>query len=563
MKVKFFLVALAAAFMFSACENQIENPAEKTPAFAVVPFQASALVIPADGGSVSTIITSNIAWTIDCSAEWLSVSPMHHDSSDEAEEVTITVSASKNESTSPRSATLTIVAAGFDAVSATFSQAAGQAPAPEVVFNVLNSSEEAVASVSLGNKAGTYTLLLDCNADWAVSSSAEWLTVSPASGEGDADDYISVVASYTSNPTAAAREATLTFTAEGADAPIAVVFSQAAGETLTLTLDEENCTYRDAAWKCVPSSDALPYVVMYIDSESFADFDSDVEVLVLNQLAYWASKYDASVVLNALGNLGEASDVITDLDPATAYVLFAFSFDNDYNLLCAPASVAYTTPQKPESDPSYSAILGTYKVVAEEAPYISATGLLTPNGTDASFEVEISEYYVNDSYYLTADPAAKFSPNYQGETDSFPMLYYEGDLVLPFFYYGNMGFTWGFQGVDGYCAMTIAGFADDGEQDVIEFAQFSWNTEHDALIPAEPFFMSTYVVTEAEETLGYYSGYMRVTKLEKLDAAPTATSASASKKGAKVAKKSVKKMSNFNVNDNFYTKISGATAMEF
>ena len=128
-------------------------------------------------GSPETIIsvTSNVDWTVSCPDTWVTVSPAAGTGNG-----TFKISVAAHDKFEARSSTVT-VKAGDKTATVKVSQAA-LAPALEVnpvavVFNAESSSVE---------------LKVNSNAAWTVSANADWLTLEPASGQGDATVILTV-----------------------------------------------------------------------------------------------------------------------------------------------------------------------------------------------------------------------------------------------------------------------------------------------------------------------------------------------------------------------------------
>ena len=113
------MLAVAAAV---ACEDgtELETPELKV--------EETSLEVPAVSGTATFTVTSNQDWEIACDAEWIaSIEPSSGKAS--SEPVTVTVTASDNTVSEPRSAELT-VKAGELSEKVTVTQAAGEVTPP-------------------------------------------------------------------------------------------------------------------------------------------------------------------------------------------------------------------------------------------------------------------------------------------------------------------------------------------------------------------------------------------------------------------------------------------------
>ena len=147
---------------------------------------SSAISFNPEGGSQSLVISTNVDWTANSDAEWCTVS-IKSGKGDK----TITINASENRVGSQRSAIITVKTA-FHTKRVTVTQA----------NTTLKVSKE---SVSFGASQSTTNIAITTNAKWTLSSSANWLSVTPSSGSGDAS--ISITANDASS--SSAREATV------------------------------------------------------------------------------------------------------------------------------------------------------------------------------------------------------------------------------------------------------------------------------------------------------------------------------------------------------------------
>jgi len=131
----------------------------------------SVALASAAGSNSSLSITSNIDWTVSESADWLSVAPASGTG-----DGSLTITADQvNTSTSSRNTTVTLTGSGI-----TRNINVSQSGADPVLE--LSSTSETLASASGSNAS----LNITSNIDWTVSESADWLSVAPASGSGDA-----------------------------------------------------------------------------------------------------------------------------------------------------------------------------------------------------------------------------------------------------------------------------------------------------------------------------------------------------------------------------------------
>lgn len=148
-----------------------------TPSILVSP---ATLEVDAAGGTVSADVTSNAPWTVSVPSgiDWITPDATAGEGS---KKVAFTVAANAGFET--RSADVTFTAQGKTAV-VKISQAAA-APALEV----------APATLSVSDLGGKLEFNVTSNAPWTVTVAEDWITVDPASGEGNAKVVLTVAES--------------------------------------------------------------------------------------------------------------------------------------------------------------------------------------------------------------------------------------------------------------------------------------------------------------------------------------------------------------------------------
>jgi hypothetical protein len=150
---------------------------------------------PSDNSAATKVIdvTSNKAWSVASNQSWCTVSP-----SGGTRSGSFTISLEANSTFVARTATVTI-SSGDGTVSRTITVSQ---PAKVLTFTLSSSS------YSISYKGSEKTLALTANASWTAVCDSTWCTVSPASGEGNADLKITVAPSTL----AVRRSATITVT---------------------------------------------------------------------------------------------------------------------------------------------------------------------------------------------------------------------------------------------------------------------------------------------------------------------------------------------------------------
>ncbi|BDX36764.1 hypothetical protein CYCD_01190 [Tenuifilaceae bacterium CYCD] len=132
----------------------------------------NSVAIGRDEGSLATIeVVSNTSWEASCDQSWLLVSP----DTMVAGDATLTFTATKNPTIEIRTANVTITAEGIDAQVVTITQAVGD--------TVLTPSS---SWLTVGMEANsTVSTQLISNTSWNVVVDESWLTVNPATGQGN------------------------------------------------------------------------------------------------------------------------------------------------------------------------------------------------------------------------------------------------------------------------------------------------------------------------------------------------------------------------------------------
>ena len=194
-------------------------------------------------------VTSTTDWTVSSSDSWLTVSPASG-----SDNGTITVTTVANTATTKRTATITVSGTGVTTQTISVTQ--------DAVPAILSVSPTLLSFTPSGEQK---TFAVTSNTEWAVSSNASWLTVSPVSGSNNG----TVMVTTSANTATSQRTATLTVSGTGITAqtinitqdgipviPVTSVvlnYSAAdltAGETLqlTATVFPNNATNPKVSW---------------------------------------------------------------------------------------------------------------------------------------------------------------------------------------------------------------------------------------------------------------------------------------------------------------------------
>jgi hypothetical protein len=228
------------------------------------------------GSSENFSITSNVEWTIDVDADWLTVNPLSG-----FDEGTIMVIANSENPSTSNSRTATITVSGTEGVSP---QTITVIQAPQCYFSV-----EPIG-ITLNYESGSFaSFTISSNSGWSISNNASWISVSPTSGSGDA---IITVTSSSANPsTTTSRSATVTVTG--------------CSGSVTITLTQE------------PSPDT-PYLTVNLTSLTLdADQVSNSEIVISSNISWNVTDNADWLTVSPTSGTGDANLQITATENTT------------------------------------------------------------------------------------------------------------------------------------------------------------------------------------------------------------------------------------------------------
>ena len=207
---RFALIILAAAALAAGCKKE-EAP--------VLSTNCSSLEFDCEASSGEVVtVTTNKNWTASTEADWIVIQPSSGASTDKY----VTIGVKANSAPEKRFSTVTITA---ETVSATISVT------QDGIIPALELSDKEINFTCV---AETKDILLSSNVAWtATVSGADWLTVSPASGDVTVEGTVTISAAE--NSTADARTGVITF-ANGYLSETVIVNQEAKELTKTITL---------------------------------------------------------------------------------------------------------------------------------------------------------------------------------------------------------------------------------------------------------------------------------------------------------------------------------------
>lgn len=175
-----------------------------------------------DGSTDTLIINSNINWTVSIDQSWLTVNKTSGTNND-----TLVVVATENTGNT-RTAILTVNSPNLESQIITINQASKiQITVPTTTVSIANTTTASAVSIA-------------SNTTWDATTDVNWLTLTPANGNGDGT--ISITPS--ANPTTSARTATITIASP--DGTMKTVTVSQAGADPIITLQKTTISFTDS-----------------------------------------------------------------------------------------------------------------------------------------------------------------------------------------------------------------------------------------------------------------------------------------------------------------------------
>lgn len=181
------------------------------------------------------------------------------------------------------------------------------------------------------------------------------------------------------------------------------------GMTLSLSVDDISAS--DAWIECTPSSNDIPYV-MFVKSKSEFEANGGAEKAIENQIAYFedfGKTYDstwqqAMAIFYHYGQYGQMASESFDLLPDTEYVYYAFSVDNDKNVIAPLVTKEFTTLGAEPSDNTFTlSVVGIEPINSRKA---TVKAQCVPTNED-TYTVKCVYKETVDDYDLTTPEGEK------------------------------------------------------------------------------------------------------------------------------------------------------------
>ena len=165
----------------------------------VLSVSPTSLNFATSGGQQTFTISSNTSWNIVSSdSSRFKVSPASGSSNG-----TVTVTVAANTATTQQTATITVYGTGVTPQTISITQDAAVPPTPTLTVSPI--------SLNFASSGEQQTFTVTSNADWTISSSDSWLTVSPALGSNNG----TVTVTAAENTATTQRTATITISGTG------------------------------------------------------------------------------------------------------------------------------------------------------------------------------------------------------------------------------------------------------------------------------------------------------------------------------------------------------------
>ena len=545
MKAKSFIFAAAALVMAAAC-----NPDQKPEDVFDVKFDVSnkAIEVPAEGKSVSFSVTSNVAWSVSCDADWLTVDPASV-ANDTKEEVTtkVTIKVSANES--EESGRETVVNFGADdtnVIAVTVKQAKKEHVYKTItVFDVDKFEAVENYSAEAEGMGSTISFVVSADGDWTAEAS-EWITVTPASNKYDGEnDLVTVTAVVAVNTTGAAREGSITFKGDF-EKELVVPVAQKKAEEATISVHD--VTYRNAFYD-VTINENIYWSLVYADDEIFGSYGVDglADYLCSRAQSFvtnYASSYTADELFEMLYEKGSVKDAeLDELDGETKYhvvvVGLACEDGKTVTLATMPGYATFTTEKTPVADPAYAALIGTYSNEAALDYFATQTN---KKNTFVPLVMTVEALDINETVKISFPGDTYFPAGSNGNCDWFLGTVVNGEIVVNNGILSGLGFNWNY-GTLGTCGIALDAFyyaSETVEFDTFKFtpseAGFVMVADTPSDVEGDYICIEALIISSDGESTGYANG---MAVLIEPNFTKSTAAAAASVKGIKTTEKSI------------------------
>ena len=444
----------ALAMVMAACVPT-EGPNDVAPEFKVSGVKDNTISVGADKKNVTVSVTSNLSWSVECAAGWVTIDPKSYTAKEDktSETVKVKVSVSANEVEEPREAELVFGAEGVDPVKVTLKQAAKEHEYKTItVFDLTEFAPVSDYSIEAPGLGGSVSFTVQANGDWTVEA-PEWAVVTPASFTYTDNDLAEVTVAFGAN-LVEAREGEIRFKGNF-EADLVVPVSQ-------VTAPKVGVTYKSSSY-CnvimdVDVTDGTYWYVALADKENYDKMGSmGLGEWVVSNVQALADKYSAHytasqvVELTADGRSSAENYDYNELDPETEYYLVVVPVtvdDTTIKLAGIPSdAITFTTTAEPTATGDYVSILGTY--VNSAYDYFSSDD---EHDVFNDLKMVVEPYIINESVLISFTDDNYFPLGVDEETgevfaDPFVGKYSEGKLSIEVPQVSRYGAFWNFNGL--------------------------------------------------------------------------------------------------------------------
>lgn len=240
----------------------------------------------ADGSSVSISVQSNITWEATVDVSWLSI---------EKTENSIKITASENSDLKDRTATITITAGDLTPKEINITQMAAGLSADDHFGSIFGDDTMVVSPIN-----GVFNNAIISTLPWEASTGADWLKVTPSSGQGKADygwiNYDVIAEDYFGDEP---RYSTVTFFMNGSERRTFTLEQRnntitTSSDAVTIAATEAESVEIDVAadsvWEAVNSSEWLS-MELKSGSVSFTALENTQNTKRTDTIAFWSEGY--------------------------------------------------------------------------------------------------------------------------------------------------------------------------------------------------------------------------------------------------------------------------------
>lgn len=190
-----FIASFAACLNISAsCGNSSDEEPQGPATAATVEVSPEALTTEYQATTIELFVKANVDWAVKCDADWVTIRP-----SGGLKDIpsTVQVSVKANDTMDGRTASINIISAGKILKSVTLTQ------------GFVEKASASTTSIITGARESTESITITANSQWQLSADADWLSVSPSSGEKGSTQ---VAVKIDANELSETRNATLSLT---------------------------------------------------------------------------------------------------------------------------------------------------------------------------------------------------------------------------------------------------------------------------------------------------------------------------------------------------------------